>query len=221
MSDKYFFGAGGFKLGERVEVLTTEQRGILICEVVHISGCNTYGVFLPNVKSEYSNKPAVKHYDYLILRKLEPNEAVYTDKDNLTDETIYAPKGLDVNATWLKESSEAGKEPIPEIDEAVGVEDISLMPGAEVWHKFYNRQMLVSFIYRDIYEKELNYGLTYMDKGKEVSVVAREYALIPMRTRIKIYSDIDVKTGALFTDSPFELKHEIHLGGFEWFAGEV
>ena len=221
MINTYSFGAGGFKLGERVEILTTGQRGIMVCEIVHISGCNTYGIFMPNIKSEYSSKPAVKHYDYLILRKLEPNEAVYTKEDNLTDETIYAPKGLDVNALWLKESAEAGKEPIPEIDEAVGVAEISPMPGTEVWHKIHNKPMLVSYVYRDIYEKELNYGLTYLVNDREVSVFAKSYALIPMRTRIEIYGGKDVKTGALFSDSPVETRHGILIDNSPWLRREL
>ena len=51
----YEFGAGGFKLGERVEIITTGQRGILIGETVHISGCNTYQILLPKVIYKSNN----------------------------------------------------------------------------------------------------------------------------------------------------------------------
>jgi len=220
MGKTYSFGAGGFKLGDRVEVLTTGQRGILIGEIVHLSGCNTYQVLLPNVKAEYSDKAAVRHYDYLILRKLEPNEAVFTEGDSLTDETIYAPKGQDVNAAWIKESAKAGKEPIPEVDEAIGVEEISHMPGVEVWHKVYNKPMLVSYIYRNIYEKELTYGLTYMVNDREVSVNSNRYALIPMQSRINVYGGEESKTGSLFDDSPIEIGYGISIGNFERFSLE-
>ena len=220
MSKSYSFGAGGFKLGDRVEVLTTGQRGILISEIVHLTGCNTYFVLLPNVTSVYSDRAAEKHYDHLILRKLKPNEAVFTNGDNLTDETVYAPKGTDVNAVWLKESAKAGKEPIPEVDEAVGAEEIIYVPGTEVWHKVYNKPMLVSYIYRNIYEKELRYGLTYMADNKEVCLSSHRYALIPMQIRIKIYDAEDRKSGSLFSDSPVEIGYGITIDDFGRFTLE-
>jgi len=221
MEKGYSFGAGGFKLGDRVEVLTTGQRGILTGETVHISGCNTYQVLLPNVNSDYSVKPAVKHYDYLILRKLDQNEAVFTQEENLPDEMVFSPKGMDVNAEWIKESAKAEKEPIPEIDEAVGVEEIMVRPGTEVWHKVYNISMLVSYISRHIYEKELDYGLTYMVNDKEVSVNSHHYALIPMRNRFEIYKEKenDGKYGPLFTDSCIESGAGISISDFERYGG--
>jgi len=221
MSNTYFFGAGDFRLGDRVEVLTTKQRGILICEIVHLSGCNTYRVLLPNVKGDYTVKPATPHYDHLILRKLEPHEAIFTGEDNLTDDTIFAPKGTDVNAQWMRESMDAGKEPIPEIDDAVGVEDIVHQPGVEVWHKVYNKPMLVSYIYRDIYAKELVYGLTYMIGDKEVSVCSPLYGLIPMDNRIQVYHESDSgagKSGSMFDDAQIEIGSGISIDDFRRFV---
>ena len=227
MNTTYSFGAGGFKLGDRVEVLTTRQRGILISEVVHLSGCNSYRVLLPKVKGEYSDKPAIQNYDHLILRKLDPHEAVFGEKDDLTEETIFAPKGTDVNAEWIMGSSDAGKEPIPEIDDAVGVEDIVHQPGTEVWHKTYNVPMLVSWIYRNIYAKELEYGLTYMLCDKQVSVISPHYALIPMRTRISInlYDGGEAnfeegKRGPMFDDSQIEFGGGLSIDDVSRFAGE-
>ena len=220
MEKGYSFGAGGFKLGDRVEVLTTGQRGILTGETVHISGCNTYQVLLPNVNSDYSVKPAVKHYDYLILRKLDQNEAVFTQEENLPDEMVFSPKGMDVNAEWIKESVKAGKEPIPEIDESVGVEDIIHTPGTEVWHKVYGKPMLISYIYREIYEKELTYGLTYMIGDKQVSVCSHHYALIPLCVRIKINHGGEAKWGPLFSDSFIEIENDISIEDFAWAENE-
>ena len=74
----YSFGAGDFKLGERVEVLLTGQRGILIEETIHVSGCNTYIVLLPNVTSGGRMKTTAR--DHLMLRKLEPDESIFDGK---------------------------------------------------------------------------------------------------------------------------------------------
>jgi hypothetical protein len=62
----------------------------------------------------------------LILRKLEAHEAVFGEEDNLTEETVFSPKGMDVNAEWIKTSMLDGKEPIPEVDEAIGLEEITI-----------------------------------------------------------------------------------------------
>ena len=197
MSKGYAFGASDLKLGDRVEVMTTKQKGILISEVVHLSGCNTFQVLLPNVQGKEKGEMKVKHCDHLILRKLEDKEAVFGKKDNLTDENVFALKGTDVNAEWIKAATKAKKEPIPEVDEAVGVEELVIMPGMEVWHKIYNMPMLVSCVYREIYSKELEYCLTYMHEDKEFSVNARAWALVPMEHRINIYADANGKVGAV------------------------
>ena len=189
MNGNYFFGAGDFKLGDRVEVVTTGQRGILVCEIVHLSGCNTYQVLLPHVPSAYQKeRMKMASYDYLLLRKLEPHEAVFGQTDDLTEDKIFSPKGTDVNAEWILSAVAENKEPIPEIDEGIGVEEIKIQPGMEVWHKVYNRKMLVYFVSRDIYSKELSYSLTYMVDDKEVSVNAFAYALIPLKQRINLYT---------------------------------
>jgi len=91
------------------------------------------------------------------------------------------------------------KEPIPEIDEEVGVEDIKIQPGTEVWHKVYSKVMLVIVIHRDIYSKELEYGLTYMTNNKEIHVSANAYSLIPLEQRIEVYTD--GKVGPTFRES--------------------
>jgi hypothetical protein len=97
----YEFGAGGFKLGERVEILTKEHRGILIGEMIHLSGCNTYRVLLPTVKKEYDNGFKIINIDHLLLRKLEENESVLQKDSELTEDNSFMPKGTDVNAEWL------------------------------------------------------------------------------------------------------------------------
>jgi len=195
----YSFGAGGFKLGDRVEVMTTGQRGIILSEIVHISGCNSYQVLLPNV-IRYDRR-VIRNCDYLILRKLNAHEAVFGKEDNLTEETVFSPKGTDVNAEWIKTSMLDGKEPIPEVDEAIGVDEITIQPGTEVWHKIYNISMLVVYIYREFSSKELEYGLLYVDNDKEISVSAKEYTLVPIERRLEISLDSDRKVGSIFDES--------------------
>ena len=213
----YAFGAGGFKLGERVEILTTGQRGILVEEIVHLSGCNTYRVMLPNVTSEYDNSIKITNIDYLLLRKLKPTEAIFLDDNSLelTDDKVFSPKGTDVNPTWIETAMKEGKEPIPETDEAVGIEEITIKPGMEVWNKIYNKSMLVNYVHRIIFSKELVYGLTYMVKDKQISVEARYYALIPMSMKIDVYPA--KKSGSLFDDSRIEIKPGLSIDDFSRF----
>jgi len=215
--ENYEFGAGGFKLGERVEILTTGQRGILIEEIVHLSGCNTYRVMLPNVTSDYDGSTKVTNIDYLLLRKLKPTEAMFLNDNSLTltDDKVFSPKGTDVNPTWIETAMKEGKEPIPETDEAVGIEEITIKPGMEVWHKIYNKPMLVNYIHRIIFSKELIYGLTYMVKDKQLSVDARYYALIPMEMKIDVYPA--KKSGSLFDDSRIEIKRGLSIDDFNRF----
>jgi hypothetical protein len=194
--NSYKFGAGGFKLGERVEILTTGQRGILIAEMVHVSGCNTYLILLPNVVKD--GKMKATYRDYLVLRKLEPDESVFDATKELTDANSFVPKGVDVNAEWIQAAVSEKKEFITEIDEAVGVEEITIAPGMEVWNKVYGLSMVVAYICREIYSKELEYGAVYMVDDREVFVNARVYALIPIRNKIDIY--IDEKAGSVFED---------------------
>ena len=215
----YAFGAGGFKLGERVEILTTGQRGILVEEVVHLSGCNTYRVMLPNVTSEYDGSIKMANIDYLLLRKLKSEEAVFLNDNSmmLADDAIFSPKGTDVNPTWIETAMKEGKELIPEINEAVGIEEIIIKPGMEVWHKIYNKLMLVNYVHRSIFSKELEYGLTYMAKDKQLSVDSRYYALIPMEKKIDVYPE--KKSGPLFDDSRIEIKRSISIDDFNRFPG--
>ena len=214
--NSYFFGAGGYKLGDRVEVITTRQRGIIVSEIVHVSGCNSYQVLLPNVV-RYDRR-AIKICDHLILRKLEPNEAVFGKEDNLTEETCFSPKGSDVSAEWIMTATLEGNEPIPELDEAVGVEEITIQPGTEVWHKAYNIPMLVIYICREYHSKELEYGLLYVDNDKEISISAPAYALIPMERRFDIYEGVVGKVGSIFdadylnTDSDFSIGDSTRFG---------
>ena len=220
----YAFGAGGFKLGERVEILTTGQRGILVEEVVHLSGCNTYRVMLPNVTSEYDGSIKMANIDYLLLRKLKSEEAVFLNDNSviLADDSIFSPKGTDVNPTWIETAIKEGKELIPEMDEAVGIEEIIIKPGMEVWHKIYNKIMLVNYVHRSIFSKELEYGLTYMAKDKQLSIDSRYYALIPMEMKIDVYpasTKKTGKTGPLFDDSRIKIKQDISIDDFNRFPG--
>ena len=212
----YSFGAGGLKLGDRVEVMTTGQRGIILSEIVHISGCNSYQVLLPNVRRY--DRTVIKNCDYLILRKLEAHEAVYGKEDNLTEETVFSPKGTDVNAEWIKTSMLDGKEPIPEVDEAIGIDEITIQPGTEVWHKIYNISMLVVYIYRELNSKELEYGLLYMNEDKEISISARAYTLIPIERRLEISPDSDRKVGSIFGESYIKSNAKFSTIDFEQFG---
>ena len=96
-----------------------------------------------------------------------------------------------------------GKEPIPELDEAIGVEEVIIQPGTEVWHKAYNRAMVVIYIIREYCSKELEYGLLYIENEKEAYATARSYAMIPLEQRINIYANNDGKVGSLFSDPRF------------------
>ncbi|MCL2153492.1 MAG: hypothetical protein FWH57_11150 [Oscillospiraceae bacterium] len=192
----YAFEAGGFKLGDRVEILTTGQRGILISEIIHISGCNTYQILLPNVLIE--GKMKITYRDYLLLRKLEPGESLFDATKELTDDNSFSPKGTDVNAEWIRAAVSENKEFVPEIDDAVGSEEITIRPGMEVWNKVYGKTMIVSYIFRDIFSKELEYGSMYMEDNKEVFVCSRSYALIPLENKLNVPSA--EKFGPLFED---------------------
>ncbi|MDR2571479.1 MAG: hypothetical protein LBD23_14470 [Oscillospiraceae bacterium] len=193
---KYEFGAGGFKLGERVEILTTKQRGILIGEFIHISGCNTYQILLPSIVND--GKMRITNRDHLVLKRLEPDESLFDVQKELTDETVFSPKGTDVNAEWIRAAIDDKKEYITEVDDAVGVEEITINPGTEVWNKVYGLSMIVIYIIRDIYSKELEYGAVYMVDDREEFITARAYSLIPLENMLNIYSD--GKQGAVFED---------------------
>lgn len=192
----YALGSGGFKLGERVEILTTKQRGILISEVIHISGCNTYQVLLPKVIKD--GRMRITHRDHLVLRKLDSCESIFDNTKTLTDDNSFSPKGIDVNAEWILAAVSEDKEYITEVDDAVGVEEIAIYPGMEVWNKVYGKTMLITYICRDIYSKELEYGAVYMVDDKEELVTSRAYALIPIESKLQIHSES--KTGPIFED---------------------
>ena len=183
---EYAFGAGGFKLGERVEVLLTGQRGILISEVVHISGCNTYVVLLPDVLLE--GRKTLTNRDHLMLRKLEDSESLCDGTKVLTDENSFSPKGIDINAEWIRSAIKDKKEHITEVDDAVGVEEISIRPGMEVWNKIYGKTMIVTHICREIFSKELYYGAIHIVGGREITVFDRAYALVPLEQKIEVPS---------------------------------
>ena len=205
---EYEFGAGGFRLGERVEILTTGQRGILICEIVHISGCNTYDVLLPKVLTEGRMK--IARHDYLLLRELEPDESIFDKGKGLTDENSFSPKGIDVNAEWIRAAAGEQKEFVPEIDDAVGTEDISILPGMEVWSKIHGKTMIISHISRDIYSKELEYGAVRMEGDKEVYTFSHSYAFVPLEHKIKIASKDD-KFGSVFEDGRVYIDEPGHM----------
>lgn len=193
----YHFGGGGFKLGERVEILTTKQRGVLIGETVHVSGCNTYHIILPGVVKDGRMK--ITSRDHLTLRKLEDKESLLDPGKELTDDNSFSPKGIEVNAEWIQAAIDAEKEYIPEIDDAVGVEEITISPGMEVWNKTYGMKMIVYYISRDIFSKELEYGLMYMADDREQLVFSRSYELISLENRIEV--NTDGKVGAVFEDA--------------------
>ena len=194
--ETYSFGGGGFKLGERVEILTTGQRGVLISEIVHISGCNTYQVLLQNVVSE--GKMRIAHRDHLMLRKLEQAESIFDGTRELTDENSFSQRSTNANAERIREAVKDNKEFIPEIDDAAGIEEISILPGTEVWNKVYCKTMFVSYICREIFSKELVYGLTYMSEDKEIMVTSHSYALVELENIIKI--NLESKKGPFFED---------------------
>ena len=192
----YSFGAGGFKLGERVEILTTGQKGILVNEVIHISGCNTYQILLPNVLTD--GKMKMTQRDYLMLRKLEPNESLFNENKELTDDNSYSHSNVGADAEQITAAMNEGKELIPEVDDAEGVEDIAIRPGMEVWHKIYGKKMIVNFISREIYEKELGYGAVYMNGDKEELTFSHARALVPLKQKLDVPPA--EKTGPMFED---------------------
>ena len=210
----YAFGAGGFRLGERVEILTTGQRGILISEIIHISGCNTYQVLLPSVQT-YDNKMKSTQRDHLMLRKLKSSESLFDVTKELTDDNTFSPKGVDVNAEWIRAAVDAKKECIPEIDDAVGVEEISIQPGMEVWNKIYGKTMIVILIYRDIFQKELTYGAVYMSGNKEVVTFSNAYALIPLEQKFNL-PPVE-KRGSVFDDG----RYLIEDNNRDWLAAGI
>lgn len=193
----YKFGAGGFKLGERVEILSTGQRGVLVGETVHVSGCNTYQVLLPNVIKDGRMKITIR--DYLMLRKLSDDESMLDASVKLTDDNSFSPKGIDVNAEWIRSAADDEKEHIPEIDDAVGLEDITILPGTEVWNKIYGKVMMVQYVSREIYSKEPEYVSSYMSGDSEQLVPSRAYALIPLEQKLDIYTE--GKVGPVFEES--------------------
>ena len=192
----YEFGAGGFKLGERVEILTTGQRGILLSETIHVSGCNTYYILLPNVLNEGRMKTTMR--DHLMLRKLEAHESIFEGSITITEENSFAPKGADVNADWIRMALNDQKEFITEIDEAVGIEEIVHKPGLEVWHKVYGKIMVITHITREIYAKQLEYSAMYMSDEKECGAISHAYAFIPLQQKLNV-PPAD-KLGSLFED---------------------
>ena len=192
----YEFGAGGFKLGERVEILTTGQKGILIDEIVHISGCNTYQILLPNVLTD--GKMKVTNRDYLMLRRLEPNESLFDAAKVLSGENSYTLASVGTNMDLIRAAISEQKELIPEIDDAADVDVIAFRPGMEVWHKAYGKTMIINLISRDIYAKELEYGAVYMVGDKEELIFSHERALVPLEQKLNVPSA--EKTGPVFDD---------------------
>ena len=180
----YEFGAGGFKLGERVDIRMTKQRGILVSEAIHVSGCNTYQVLLPSILIDGWTKTT--HRDHLLLRRLDAGESIFDGTKELTDENSFSPKGIDASAEWILAAADADKEFLPEIDDAVGVEEVAVSPGSEVWNKVYGKVMTVSYITRNIYSKELEYCAVYMDGAKEVYTYSRSYTLIPLVQKLDL-----------------------------------
>ena len=173
------------------------------------------GAFRRKAAHKYDKKAVIRNYDYLILRKLEAHEAVFGKEDNLTEETVFSPKGTDVNAEWIKTSMLDGKEPIPEVDEAIGIDEIVIEPGTEVWHKIYNKSMLVVYICRELNSKELEYGLLYMEEDKEIFIYARAYTLIPIERRLEIIPDSDRKVGSTFDESYIKSNSKFSAVDFE------
>ena len=193
----YAFGAGGLKLGERVEILTTGQRGILINEIIHISGCNTYQILLPNVLVDGRMK--CTNRDYLMLRRLDSDESMFDAAKKLTDENSFSSKSACSDADYIRAAINAGKEFIPEIDDATGIEDIAVMPGMEVWNSVYGKTMIISYICREIFSKELVYGAVYMAGDKEEIALSHVSAFVPLERKFDLPST--EKHGPLFEDS--------------------
>jgi hypothetical protein len=121
----------------------------------------------------------------------------------LTEDNTFAPKGDAVeDSAWITEADEAGKEPVVEVDEGIGVEEIKHMPGTQVWNKEYGRTMIVMGVYREIYHKDLEYSCMYMDDDKEVYVQASAYALIDLSVQVSVYPDD--KTGPIDSSDRYD-----------------
>ena len=198
----YAFGSGGYKLGERVEILTTGQRGVLINETIHISGCNTYLILLPNVLKD--GKMKVTNRDYLMLKKLEPGESMFEQSKELTDDNSFSLIGIEVDAERLQAAISEEKEFIPEIDDAADVEELAVKPGMEVWNKVYGKTMMITHVIREIYSKELIYGAVYMAEDKEEYIISREYAFVPLGQKINVQSA--EKRGSIFEDGRSQIE---------------
>jgi hypothetical protein len=114
------------------------------------------------------------------------------------------------------------KESMPEIDEAIGVEDIAFKPGAEVWNKVYGFPMLLQYIHREIYTKELVYGLSYMADGKEVAIDSHSYGLLLLSQKIDVFPEPKPKekVGPLFSDSRLEPVSKNSLDEYKRFGLE-
>ncbi|MDR0887462.1 MAG: hypothetical protein LBM97_02115 [Candidatus Nomurabacteria bacterium] len=200
----YKFGAGGFRLGERVEVRTSGVRGVLVGEVIHISGCNTYQIALPNGKKKDETRPKIVNIDYLLLRRLEDTESMVMSRDTeLTDENSFAPKGTDINKEWIMSSLSVPKEWIPEVDEAIGVEEMTLKLGMEVFDKAHGLPVIVQYAFRDLYSKEIEYGVSAYSgiDGKEIFTSSgRAYQFIPLELKVDVYPETGGKTGPAFEE---------------------
>ena len=103
-----------------------------------------------------------------------------------------------MNAEWIRAALDDGKEPIPELDDAVGVEEIAIKPGTEVWNKVYGKTMIVTHIYRDVFSKELHYGAIHMVDDREVTTFYHSYALVPLEHKIDVPSS--PKFGSMYED---------------------
>ena len=200
----YAFGAGGFKLGEKVKIITTGQKGVLINEVIHISGCNTYQILLPNVLVD--GKMKTTHRDYLMLKRLDPNESLFDETKELTDENSFSQISVGTDAERIRAAINEQKEFIPEVDDAAGVEEIAFRPGMEVWNKVYGKTMIVNLISREIYAKEIMYGAVYMIGDKEEMTFSNAYTFVPLEQKLNVPSA--EKTGPLFDDGRYNIEND-------------
>ena len=87
-----------------------------------------------------------------------------------------------------------------------------ILPGMEVWNKIYGKSMIVSYIGRNIYSKELDYGSVYMAGDKEEYATSRAKALVPLENKLKV--PMEEKRGAVFEDGrdSIAVRNSVALG---------
>jgi hypothetical protein len=84
------------------------------------------------------------------------------------------------------------------------------------YNKLYGLAMVVTYLFRNAYSKEIEYGLVYTNKDKEFHVNSYSYGLIPMENLIVVYTDDDKKVGSGFDDDRIEFSSADNAVEGQW-----